>query len=80
MSGDLKCSITGKKIQSIEGCTMHYVISNRNRKKIDYSNLSIPDTNRHIIVPVLRKVHDKLPHRAMYLDEFLKWRKKYYKE
>ena len=51
----------------------------RSRRKIDYSNLYIPDTPIHIIVPVLRKVHDSLPHRAMDLDKFMKWRKKYYK-
>lgn len=59
---------------------MHHIILKRTNKNIDYNNLYIPDTQNHIIVPVLRKVYDKLPHRAMYLDEFLKWRKKYYKE
>jgi len=76
----LKNSITGGKIQTVEECTMHHVILSGNRKKIDYTNLYIPDTPIHIIVPVLRKVHDSLPPRAMYFDEFIKWRKKYYKE
>lgn len=79
MSGDLKCSITGRKILSIEDCSMHHVILNRIHRGIKYKSLYTPDTNIHIITPILRSVHNKLPPRAMYLDEFIKWRNKYYK-
>jgi len=58
----------------------HIILEKIERSINNYKHLYIPDTHVQIIIPVLKKVHDKLPKQAMYLDEFIKWRNKYYNE